>query len=61
VAFDTTQDAVQALFGKLGAIEFCRLVKDKSTGQSRGTAFIKFASAEDATAALKRASDPHAV
>jgi RNA recognition motif-containing protein len=48
-----TQDEIKDLFGSVGAIESCKLVRDKSTGQSLGYGFVNFLRTEDADKAVK--------
>ncbi|UJR36768.1 hypothetical protein I4U23_029481 [Adineta vaga] len=48
-----TQDEIKDLFGSIGAIESCKLVRDKTTGQSLGYGFVNFVRTEDADKAVK--------
>ncbi|CAF0948821.1 unnamed protein product [Rotaria sordida] len=48
-----TQDEIKDLFGSIGAIESCKLVRDKTTGQSLGYGFVNFIRIEDAEKAVK--------
>ncbi|CAF3358690.1 unnamed protein product [Rotaria sp. Silwood1] len=48
-----TQDEIKDLFGTIGAIESCKLVRDKTTGQSLGYGFVNFIRTEDADKAVK--------
>ena len=48
-----TQDEIKDLFGSIGAIESCKLVRDKTTGQSLGYGFVNFIRTEDADRAVK--------
>lgn len=48
-----TQDEIKDLFGSIGAIESCKLVRDKTTGQSLGYGFVNFIRTEDADKAVK--------
>ncbi len=48
-----TQDEIKDLFGSIGAIESCKLVRDKTTGQSLGYGFVNFIRIEDADKAVK--------
>ncbi|KCV68301.1 hypothetical protein H696_05220 [Fonticula alba] len=52
VSFESTQEDVQTALANFGKIAFCLLVKDRATGRSRGTAFVKFAHADSARACL---------
>jgi len=49
-----TQDEIKDLFGSIGAIESCKLVRDKTTGQSLGYGFVNFIRMEDAEKAVKQ-------
>ena len=33
---DMTQDEIRSLFSSIGAIESCKLIRDKRTGKNRG-------------------------
>ena len=48
-----TQDEIKDLFTSIGAIESCKLVRDKATGQSLGYGFVNFIRNEDAEKAVK--------
>lgn len=48
-----TQDEIKDLFSSIGAIESCKLVRDKATGQSLGYGFVNFNRTEDAEKAVK--------
>ena len=47
----TTLDEIRTLLGEGKLIEACRLVKDHSTGLSRGYAFVRMTTEEAADAA----------
>ncbi|KAL3077942.1 hypothetical protein niasHS_013471 [Heterodera schachtii] len=47
-----TQEEVRALFGSMGEVESCKLIRDKSSGQSLGYAFVNYERPEDARKAL---------
>ncbi|CAF1158617.1 unnamed protein product [Didymodactylos carnosus] len=49
-----TQDEIKDLFGSIGAIESCKLVRDKITGQSLGYGFVNFIRTDDAEKAVKQ-------
>ncbi|MDB6066940.1 MAG: RNA-binding protein domain [Pedosphaera sp.] len=48
-----TESGIRELFSKEGSVTEVKLMKDASTGQSRGRAFVTMASQEVAEAALK--------
>nr|XP_054774952.1 RNA-binding protein 28-like isoform X2 [Lytechinus pictus] len=52
VPYDSTDDDVSALFAPFGELEFARVVVDPMTEHSRGTAFVKFKTKEDAANCL---------
>ncbi|KAL4688271.1 hypothetical protein H8959_004523 [Pygathrix nigripes] len=47
-----TQDEFQSLFGSIGDIESCKLVRDKITGQSLGYGFVNYSDPNDADKAI---------
>ncbi|XP_032060884.1 ELAV-like protein 3 [Aythya fuligula] len=47
-----SQDELRSLFGSLGDIESCKLVRDKVTGQSLGYGFVNYVEAGDADKAI---------
>eukprot|EP00050_Salpingoeca_kvevrii_P002350 m.191224 g.191224 ORF g.191224 m.191224 type:complete len:516 (+) comp10592_c1_seq1:4188-5735(+) len=57
VSFDVSEDDVKKLFSQYGNVVVCKIVKDKETGHSRGTAFVKYSDQESAQKCLKAASD----
>lgn len=48
-----TQDEIKDLFTSIGPIESCKLVRDKSTGQSLGYGFVNFIRTDDADKAVQ--------
>ncbi|VDL94557.1 unnamed protein product [Schistocephalus solidus] len=48
-----TQEEIRVLFAAVGKIASCKLIRDKTTGQSLGYGFVNFVDAEDATKAIK--------
>lgn len=53
VPFDAAGPDVRAAFARFGDVEFAATVKDRVTNTGKGTAFVKFVSAESAQAALR--------
>ncbi|KAL5970113.1 ELAV-like protein 2 [Taenia solium] len=49
---NTSQEEVRSLFAGIGEIENCKLVREKSTGESLGYAFVKYYNATDAKKAI---------
>lgn len=48
-----SQEEVKALFSSIGEVESCKLVREKSTGESLGYAFVKYMRAADAEKAIR--------
>jgi RNA recognition motif-containing protein len=46
--FDATEDQVRELFGSFGEVQEVKIVMDRFSGRSRGFAFIRMATADDA-------------
>lgn len=47
-----TQDEVRGLFGNIGELESCKLIRNKTTGQSLGYAFVNYSTCEEAEKAI---------
>ncbi|XP_069621591.1 ELAV-like protein 2 isoform X6 [Dendrobates tinctorius] len=47
-----TQEELKSLFGSIGEIESCKLVRDKITGQSLGYGFVNYIDSKDAEKAI---------
>uniref|UniRef100_A0A8C1T1C5 ELAV-like protein n=1 Tax=Cyprinus carpio TaxID=7962 RepID=A0A8C1T1C5_CYPCA len=47
-----TQEELKSLFGSIGEIESCKLVRDKITGQSLGYGFVNYVEPKDADKAI---------
>ncbi|KAM6471254.1 ELAV-like protein 3 isoform 1-T1 [Liasis olivaceus] len=47
-----TQEEFKSLFGSIGEIESCKLVRDKITGQSLGYGFVNYVDSNDADKAI---------
>ncbi|PKU46220.1 elav-like protein 2 isoform x1 [Limosa lapponica baueri] len=47
-----TQEELKSLFGSIGEIESCKLVRDKITGQSLGYGFVNYVEPKDAEKAI---------
>ncbi|PLN77383.1 hypothetical protein BDW42DRAFT_5376 [Aspergillus taichungensis] len=52
LAWHTTDDILREGFSKYGAVEEAVVVKDRDTQRSRGFGFVRFASEQDADAAM---------
>lgn len=52
LAFETTSDDLQELFGRAGKVENVRLIEDRETGRSRGFGFVEMQTREEGDAAV---------
>jgi RNA recognition motif-containing protein len=52
LSYDTTEGALRTLFTEYGEVESVNLITDRSTGRSKGFAFVEMATEEDAQAAI---------
>ena len=52
LAFQTTSQELQELFGAAGTVESAAVVEDRDTGRSRGFGFVEMSSKEEATSAI---------
>ena len=48
LAYETTEEDLQTLFGQSGTVETVRVMRDMATGRARGFAFVEMASEADA-------------
>ena len=55
VPFNSTEEAVASHFSTFGRVQYARIVRDISTGRSKGTAFVRFHSLADAAQCLRYA------
>lgn len=51
--FDQSEDAVRDMFAQSGTVVSVVLIKDRSTGSSRGFGFVEMGSQSEAEAAIK--------
>ncbi len=49
----TSEAEMLALFAEYGAVQYCKLVMDKATGESKGFGFVEMPRAGEAKAAIK--------
>lgn len=54
LAADTTQGELRELFSTAGTVESCRVIIDRTTGYSKGFAFIEMTSLEGASLAVEK-------
>ena len=52
LAFQTTSEELQELFGQAGTVESASVVEDRMTGRSRGFAFVEMSTKEEASSAI---------
>ncbi|MBI1746192.1 MAG: RNA-binding protein [Acidobacteria bacterium] len=53
LAYGTSQEDLEELFGKHGQVAEVRIIRDMNSGQSRGFAFVEMASPDDAQKAME--------
>lgn len=46
------QEDIRSLFSSIGEVESCKLIRDKTAGQSLGYGFVNYKDANDATKAI---------
>jgi cold-inducible RNA-binding protein len=51
--FETGEAELQELFGRAGAVESVRVMRDMATGRARGFAFVEMATDEEAAKAAE--------
>jgi len=54
LAFQTTSQDLQQLFGQAGTVESASVIEDRDTGQSKGFAFVEMSTQEEAAAAIEQ-------
>lgn len=52
LAFQTTSQDLQELFGQAGTVESAQIIEDRDTGQSKGFAFVEMSTEAEAAAAI---------
>ncbi len=52
LAYSTTEDELNALFGQAGTVTSVAVIKDRETGRSKGFAFVEMASEAEAQKAI---------
>src|SRR5689334_24402986 len=54
LAFQTTSQELQQLFGQAGTVQSASIIEDRDTGRSRGFAFVEMSSQEEALSAIEQ-------
>ena len=54
LAFQTTSQELQQLFGQAGTVHSASVVEDRDTGRSRGFGFVEMSTQEEATSAIEQ-------
>jgi RNA recognition motif-containing protein len=54
LAFQTTSQDLQDLFGQAGTVESASVIEDRDTGQSKGFAFVEMSTEAEAAAAIEQ-------
>jgi RNA recognition motif-containing protein len=52
LAFQTTSQDLQELFGQAGTVESASVIEDPATGRSKGFAFVEMSTDEEAASAI---------
>jgi len=53
LSYNTTEDTLKSLFAEFGDIESVKVIKDRSSGRSKGFGFIEMPSNSEADQAIK--------
>jgi len=54
LAFQTTSQDLQQLFGQAGTVESAQIIEDRDTGQSKGFAFVEMSTDAEAASAIEQ-------
>ena len=54
LAFQTTSQDLQELFGQAGTVESASIIEDRDTGRSKGFAFVEMSTEEEAASAIQQ-------
>ena len=54
LAFSTSSQDLQQLFGQAGTVESASVVEDRETGRSRGFGFVEMSTSEEGAAAISQ-------
>lgn len=54
LAFQTTSEDLQQLFGQAGTVESASIIEDRETGRSRGFGFVEMSTSEEGNAVIQQ-------
>jgi RNA recognition motif-containing protein len=54
MSYDTTEEALRALFAGIGEVESVNIITDRRSGRSKGFGFVEMATEEEAQAAISQ-------
>jgi cold-inducible RNA-binding protein len=54
MSYDTTEDALHALFAGVGEVESVNIITDRMSGRPKGFGFVEMATEEEAQAAISQ-------
>src|SRR5215211_2147799 len=54
LAFQTSSEDLQQLFGQVGTVQSASVIEDRETGRSRGFGFVEMASKEEGESAISQ-------
>ena len=54
LAFQTTSQELQQLFGQAGTVESASVIEDRDTGRSKGFAFVEMSTDAEASSAIEQ-------
>jgi RNA recognition motif-containing protein len=57
LSFNTSEAELETLFASVGAVSSVNVMRDRSTGQSRGFGFVEMANSADGQAACDKLND----
>ncbi|KAK3696107.1 hypothetical protein RRG08_061882 [Elysia crispata] len=55
--FSTDEEEIEECFGQFGEVKYARIVKDRNSGMSKGSAFVQFVTKDSAMASVETAAN----